>query len=302
MLNKKSFSTVLAVLVVAFSTVPTMAFTPAEYSWDSHTIALYHMNESTGTMIHSADGNSLFDGTFTGSTLPQWATGNFGSGVQFATGVDKGAIEIPTAILNRDAWTLEMYIKSDGEWIVPMAGDNWIGDLWYDGDVQVQLKILDNGNARLRLERNDISVDTYWNPVAGIDGTTFGVVANTWTHVAFTMEWTGVEGGTGMVMSIYINGQLVARNTGHSIAYNSDYSYFGRLQYNVPCANVIIDEVRISDIVRTSFGAPECGSWGYYLGDVNKDCYVDINDFAEMAKNWLGCTHPVDPLNCVNVL
>lgn len=34
-------------------------------------------------------------------------------------------------------------------------------------------------------------------------------------------------------------------------------------------------------------GALECGDWGYHQGDINKDCYVDINDIMELAVNWL---------------
>ena len=30
-----------------------------------------------------------------------------------------------------------------------------------------------------------------------------------------------------------------------------------------------------------------CGDWGYMRGDINKDCYVDLLDFAEFASEWL---------------
>ena len=40
--------------------------------------------------------------------------------------------------------------------------------------------------------------------------------------------------------------------------------------------------------------SPGCGQWGYFSGDVNADCIVDMNDFAAMAMAWLACT---DPLN-----
>ena len=38
----------------------------------------------------------------------------------------------------------------------------------------------------------------------------------------------------------------------------------------------------------------ECGSAesAWSTGDVNKDCIVDLNDFALMAEGWLTCTHP----------
>lgn len=34
-----------------------------------------------------------------------------------------------------------------------------------------------------------------------------------------------------------------------------------------------------------------CGDWGFAVGDVNKDCYVDIYDFAMLARYWLDCTN-----------
>jgi hypothetical protein len=30
-----------------------------------------------------------------------------------------------------------------------------------------------------------------------------------------------------------------------------------------------------------------CGDWGYMRGDINKDCYVDLLDFAEFASEWM---------------
>jgi len=39
-----------------------------------------------------------------------------------------------------------------------------------------------------------------------------------------------------------------------------------------------------------------CGDWGYFRGDVNHDCYVDLRDLAIMALDWLLCSQPGDPL------
>ncbi len=30
-----------------------------------------------------------------------------------------------------------------------------------------------------------------------------------------------------------------------------------------------------------------CGDWGYFATDLNKDCYVDLRDFAILAQEWL---------------
>jgi hypothetical protein len=57
-----------------------------------------------------------------------------------------------------------------------------------------------------------------------------------------------------------------------------------------------IDEVRLvtkalspSEFLSPSEGAVElvCGDYGYLAADFNRDCYVDVSDFADMAANWL---------------
>jgi hypothetical protein len=47
-----------------------------------------------------------------------------------------------------------------------------------------------------------------------------------------------------------------------------------------------------------------CGQPGtvYHQGDVNKDCYVNLDDVAEMAGVWLECTHPFYTQDCIQEL
>jgi len=51
---------------------------------------------------------------------------------------------------------------------------------------------------------------------------------------------------------------------------------------------------------NVNFGnhCPACGDWGYFRGDLNFDCYVDLKDVAILALDWLLCSHPDDPINC----
>ena len=51
-------------------------------------------------------------------------------------------------------------------------------------------------------------------------------------------------------------------------------------------------------IENVNFGnhCTACGDWGYFRGDLNFDCYVDLIDFAILASDWLLCSHPDDPL------
>jgi len=41
----------------------------------------------------------------------------------------------------------------------------------------------------------------------------------------------------------------------------------------------------------------QCGDRGYKRGDLDRDCKVDLYDFAIFAQDWLTCTMPDDP-NC----
>jgi len=38
-----------------------------------------------------------------------------------------------------------------------------------------------------------------------------------------------------------------------------------------------------------------CGDWGYFRGDLNFDCYVNLKDLAILTLDWLLCSHPDDP-------
>ncbi len=36
----------------------------------------------------------------------------------------------------------------------------------------------------------------------------------------------------------------------------------------------------------------DCGAWGYFTGDINHDCIVNIADFARLVNDWLTCSQP----------
>ncbi|MCK5000430.1 MAG: hypothetical protein KAS23_12890, partial [Anaerohalosphaera sp.] len=41
-----------------------------------------------------------------------------------------------------------------------------------------------------------------------------------------------------------------------------------------------------------------CGTF-FFMTDLNMDCYVNLMDLMVIAKHWLQCTDPLDPINCV---
>ena len=67
-----------------------------------------------------------------------------------------------------------------------------------------------------------------------------------------------------------------------------------------PQATWSIDELRIGTTYRSVAGGSLCGRPGtvYLKGDINQDCYVDLNDLVLFVQDWLGCTDPSDPLHC----
>lgn len=53
------------------------------------------------------------------------------------------------------------------------------------------------------------------------------------------------------------------------------------------------DNSTISDVSDNPFSMFECQK--LLLGDINRDCYVDLRDFALIASEWLICSNPLDP-------
>ena len=45
-----------------------------------------------------------------------------------------------------------------------------------------------------------------------------------------------------------------------------------------------------------TFETGNCGD--FLVSDINRDCYVDMQDMALVALQWLQCTDPQDPINC----
>ena len=58
-----------------------------------------------------------------------------------------------------------------------------------------------------------------------------------------------------------------------------------------------VDEIRIGTTYETVAGNPACPN--FLASDLNFDCYVDLFDLALFAIDWLQCTDPADPVNCV---
>jgi hypothetical protein len=304
MVNMKKVEIVLLVSVIGFFLSVTgicNAFIPGEYTTDSHTVALYHLNQTSGTTVIDSSGNGN-NGTLSGSILPQWTTGAFGGGLHLASGngVTSG-IDLPMPFMTGPWATIEMTIKWDYTSSGPIPGDSaFLGYLGFGSGVLIRAYIDDSNPARFKCKFHFI-VSQYEGYVGPISSNEYSVDADTWTHLAFTASWEDTGGGVWKgVQRIYVNGQLAGTYIGTGFPVPGGNADIGMLAWtdSTPWGGSI-DEIRISNIARTEFGLKPCGEDGYSQVDLNNDCYVDFKDFATLAEDWLKCTDP-EELGCVN--
>ncbi|MFH1613738.1 MAG: hypothetical protein ABIG61_01460 [Planctomycetota bacterium] len=65
-------------------------------------------------------------------------------------------------------------------------------------------------------------------------------------------------------------------------------------------AVLIYDSLDVNAAFTQDFACGEPGTL-YFAGDLNRDCYIDINDVALFVEDWLSCTDPNDP-ECIPVV
>jgi hypothetical protein len=254
-----------------------------QYEIDDHTIGLWHMNEGEGTLAVNATGDDYYDGYIEGNPLATWATGRFGNGIHLGYNGDNG-INLGPLSESGANYTLEINFK-------------W--DYAYVGELGYLFSIPEEAFARAYLVDHGASPATYQFQYSVRKGDGEWVIVTTpadnvldnqWHHLAFTREWDG----TNTAFKVYVDGVLKATG-GYPIGffapgYKSNV-YIGSAGA-LNSMGGVIDEVRYSNIVRTNFQ----NDWGYQKGDVNKDCYVNFEDLAQMASGWLDCTNPNDPI------
>ncbi|MCK5000947.1 MAG: exo-alpha-sialidase, partial [Anaerohalosphaera sp.] len=114
-------------------------------------------------------------------------------------------------------------------------------------------------------------------------------------------EQLDVGGGRGVAVIITFVPGSTTSHVVNVTAYDDDLSegpHFGVITHRVtsddPVYNGITDlQVTIED------NEPYCGDAKtvYLASDLNKDCYIDLEDLAILAAEWLQCSNPAD-LNC----
>ncbi|MBT3511803.1 MAG: LamG domain-containing protein [Candidatus Pacebacteria bacterium] len=238
-----------------------------EYTVDGNTIALWHINEGTGTSISDSSGNGN-NATFAASA-PSWTTSGQINGAidcessssQYAT-IGSGDI-----VSTQTQLTVEAWIKPES------IGPNIVGILGEGG--AFRLMIGKSGEVRLLIKGNPSNTKKTY-----IASTT-PITAGSWHHVA------GVWNGSAGTWAIYVNGTQVGGGTstitsldggdGNNAALCNGYS--GALLF----FDGLIDEVRISNIARTSTeiraaanGAPSPPTTPYTEGQTNPTGVIDL--------------------------
>ncbi len=153
-------------------------------------------------------------------------------------------------------------------------------------------------------------------------GATINIYSNTvlndgaWHHLGGVLERGKTNG-----VRLYVDGVLQSQ-TGDSTVFgasnlNDDsLFYVGARSWPAEVRrfhfNGQIDEVQLYDIALTQenidylYAHPGeaiklvCGDWGFLDRDFDRNCYVDLADFAAFMSQWLDCTDPADPVHCVS--
>ncbi len=121
----------------------------------------------------------------------------------------------------------------------------------------------------------------------------FTIDVNGWNNLEFWLQngTMNIKINDGTVNTAALGGTL---NTVSADTYDG-LTIGARWDGNGRWARAWIDNVELYELVDG------CGSWGYLPTDFNEDCFVDIDDLAVLANEWLMCTDPQGQ-GCVNEL
>jgi hypothetical protein len=166
--------------------------------------------------------------------------------------------------------------------------------------------IVTKGDSSWRLTRNAATnmVYFYCNGLQDygreVIGTT-DVADNNWHFVAGTYN--------GATIALYVDGILQnSYPSSGQVAFNNydvyignndeavDNRYFGGVIDQVRINNIGLPQAKIREQYIADGGDTVCPE--YLVGDINNDCYVNFEDFALIADNWLKCNDITKPGQC----
>ena len=258
------------------------AFTPGPYTDDTNTVALYHLDQSSGTSCtdDNSSGRTANPGTFVGSPSPVWSDGLFGGGLSLGNNTQNG-VEVPPMQNDYQSYTIEMYLN----WAYYYnANPGYI--FFSSGNDLLRGFIYDHGNNPLL---TPMGIDYV---VRTSDGTyhdintpeSMALFAGQWYHVAATRSWDG----TTATWSLYVNGALAG-------SYSSTLSFWasganlylgadGGVSGN-PSFIGLIDEVRLSNFARTQFGVSPTAPAITSIVRSNNDVYLAWSTLTSLTAS-----------------
>ena len=200
---------------------------------DANTLALYHLDEGTGTSAGDETGN--YDAT----CADNWTTGKFSGGLQCETDVEN-FVQATLLDVTPSAITIEMWFKSDAN-ISSISSPNYM----------VRKINADNDNMEIRINSSgdyDGKVHFWTKDGIGssttLKGTTTIWTAGTWYYVVFI--WDTVRG-----KEIWVNGVMENSIIGETTLMGNGTSEDFRIVKTSNYFVGVIDEIRVSDIART---------------------------------------------------
>lgn len=201
---------------------------------DANTVGLWFFSEGTGSslMDHSGYGNNGNTGALA------WADGLFGKTLKsLAHDSGNGAFIPGTASMGSGAFTLEFFAKRDD------SGEGYIAGMGASGNDNERMRLQIQGPGTIKFQ-----VDPSPGGASDIWAYSICLPNLEWQHIAVTFD--GYNAG-----AIYCGGVLAGSGTSHDPGINthnfdlylgSDFSIASRFKGS-------IDQVRLSNIVRTSF-------------------------------------------------
>ena len=221
-------------LLFLFFNLATIALFAQEYQTDANTVLLLHMNETSGSAVSDASGNSN-NGTASGTTI---VDGWFGKARSF-NGTSDVVVTTYNGNFGTDPFTVEFWVYLNS---LAASHQNIIGNrmpglnTWWVG-------VIDDGR---------INVDGGIGQNASNIG---DIVAGQWYHIAVTRNASNV-------LTIYKNGVVVKTGTQTGNFTLGTNVSIGAIYGGGEFVNGVIDEVRISNIARSpgEFNLPDANT------------------------------------------
>lgn len=221
-----------------------------------------------------------------------------------------------------DVWSTDPWFLGGSRYV--KVGSNWPGQAYYSnnyyGDTELRLAEADIGE---ELTNYTVTVEAYRHETwpcnmyaaarisgaddsnyviagAGIGGGAVYAKAKDSDGVALGDYYVAAyEPNEPIEIRLSVNGSDVSAtvthmNSSETIEFTTTVTepgspgFGGQITYEDEGAKAYFDNFRVTGL--------SCGDPGTLTlkGDVNDDCYVDFEDFAALALNWMKCTDPSD--------